>query len=109
MVVAVVSAAEVEVKVEAAAVAEEGLVHVAEIAVAVDCLPQQTTLADVGALVVAVAHVAVWCVTFHLVHGRIGSEIVGQIALSCDSPWHVLADPSIVHSLIICCKFPSIM
>ena len=55
MVVAVVSAAEVEVKVEAAAVAaEEGLVHVAEIAVAVDCLPQQTTLADVGALVVAV-------------------------------------------------------
>ena len=108
MVVAVVSAAEVEVKVEAA-VAEEGLVHVAEIAVAVDCLPQQTTLADVGALVVALAHVAVWCVTFHLVHGRIGSEIVGQIALSCDSPWHVLADPSIVHSLIICCKFPSIM
>ena len=98
MVVAVVSAAEVEVKVEAA-VAEEGLVHVAEIAVAVDCLPQQTrTLADVGALVVALAHVAVWCVTFHLVHGRIGSEIVGQIALSCDSPWHVLADPSIVHS-----------
>ena len=102
MVVAVVSAAEVEVKVEGAAkavvVAEEVLVHVAEIAVAVDCLPQQTTSADVGALVVAVAHVAVWCVTFHLVHGRIGSEIVGQIALSCDSPWHVLADPSIVHS-----------